>query len=217
VSARWRRPRRAAARKPGESRLLRPAPAIRGDYRDTEAPTEIIRTGAPRAWDGTTFSGASGAGQAYPHGHFTGIGAETAWHPAPAREEPPRTHSAAGHGWAMTVNTEGPGVPMDDRARRARQFLDLKVAYLESEDMGYRIDDAGQIRESGEKLDGRSVIARAGREGSAHLLGPRPDWLTRQSDRPWEPAGGWDGGWAAGVPWLDPDDPAAAWHEEAGA
>ncbi len=206
MSARWRRPRRAAARQPGESRLLRPVPVFRGDYRDTEAPTEVIGTGPQPAWDGTTWDGRSAPGVPDPDSPRLSRHA-----PLSAPLPPGRAGllPVTGRGWTMTVNTEGPGVPADQRLRAARAFLSLKVAYLEAEDMGYRIDDATQIRESGEKLDGRSVIARAGREGSAHLLGPRPDWLTRQSGRPWAPAGGWDGGWAGGVPWLDPGDPAA--------
>lgn len=36
--------------------------------------------------------------QAYPHGHFTGIGAGTGWHPAPVREEGGTWSTASGPG-----------------------------------------------------------------------------------------------------------------------
>lgn len=127
----------------------------------------------------------------------------------------PRTHQGTYGEWTgtMTVNDAPASAAdhIDDRHRKARACIDLKVAYLESEGMGYRIDDAEQTRQKGEKLDGRSVIARAGREAAAHLLGPREDWLTRNVDEPWEPEGGWNHGWYS-VPrgpqtWPSPEYP----------
>ena len=129
-----------------------------------------------------------------------------------------RTHTAAYGEWTgtMTVNDEPASAAehMDARCQAARAWNDLKAAYLEDEGMGYRLDDAARLRDRGEKLDGRSIIARSAREGAAHLLGPRPDWLTRNSEEPWEPAGGWvpdmaaaaPGGWARGLNWYRPED-----------
>lgn len=138
-------------------------------------------------------------------------GDDTVTFPAPGRYRtapvgPARTHTTSGQGWTMTVDEDAPPVPVDARLRAAHQSMTLKARYLEAEGMGYRIDDAAHLRERGDKVDGRSVIARAGREGAAHLLGPRQDWLTRNSGRPWEPAGGWDHGWARGLNWYRPED-----------
>lgn len=163
------------------------------------------------------------------------------YHPAPVQPAPagPRTYHAGGPGWRMIVDQDAPPVSMDDRLKAARDHVILEVAYLEAEDMGYRIDDAEQIRQRGDKLDGRSIIARTARKGAAHLLGPRTDWLTRRSGRPWAPAGGWNEDWLpGGLAWYDPDarqaerwwdgpppepwtppaaaQPPGAWHHPAG-
>jgi hypothetical protein len=96
----------------------------------------------------------------------------------------------------MTVDTAAPPIPMDTRLRRARGFLDLKVAYLKSRGMGYRIDDAEQVLQRGEELPAGSVMADTHAEAVTHLLGNRGEWA---------PAGGWDHGWAEGLHWYDPD------------
>jgi len=69
-------------------------PEFRGDFPDTgESVTDILDRVKPADYDGTTviFAGASEPGQpdgdAHPHGHFTGVGAETTWHPAPGWAE----------------------------------------------------------------------------------------------------------------------------------
>ena len=103
--------------------------------------------------------------------------AQPAYHPAPVSTgRPPRTHQAAGRGWHMTVNTDVPGVPVDSRLRAAREFIGLKVAYLESEGMGYRIDENEQVLQRGEEPEPGSIMADALREGVTHLLGPRDPW-----------------------------------------
>ena len=98
----------------------------------------------------------------------------------------------------MTVNDTPASAAdhMDPRCRRTRQFLDLKVAYLKARGMGYRIDDAEQVLQRGEDL-GESVIADAHAEAVTHLLGDHGVW---------EPEGGWNHGWAEGLPWYRPDD-----------
>lgn len=169
--------------------------ALTGDFSDTgESVTEILERVRPADYDGTTvFTGASVAG--LPDGAVC-----TSDWPAPA---PPRTHSAAGKGWAMTVNTSGPGVPWNARLRAAHTFLKLKWAYLEQRGMGYRVDEADQVMQRGEELPPGSVIAETHREAVTHLIGRA---------EPWEPEGGWNHGWAAGLPWYDdrhPDDQAA--------
>jgi hypothetical protein len=216
---------------------------------DGQDVTELLEKAGPAGQDGTTiaFGGASGAGldpadvygaprdydatgwgppddrpaapQAHPHGHFTGIGAETTWHPAPGYAErrgiaPParlpalraqprpaasavRTHSAAGNGWTMTVNTSGPGIPWNDRLRAAHTFLKLKWAYLEQRGMGYRVDEADQVVQRGEELPAGSIIGEAHREAVTHLIGDRGEW---------EPPGGWNHGWAGNLPWYRPED-----------
>jgi hypothetical protein len=90
----------------------RPRPVPDGDFPGDEAVTETI--GRIPDWDGTTitFGGASGTGQpggAYPHGHFTGIGDKTAWHPAPGYEE--RRGITPAPGRPETVPVPPPGPP----------------------------------------------------------------------------------------------------------
>jgi hypothetical protein len=92
----------------------------------------------------------------------------------------------------MTVNTDGPGIPWNDRLRAARAFLDLEVADLKAQGMLYRVDDAEQVRERGEELDERSVIAQTVGKAVRHLLGPV---------EPWKP-----GPWPQPMPWWVPED-----------
>lgn len=112
---------------------------------------------------------------------------------APAGPAPPRrTHQAAGRGWIMTVNTDTPGGPMNAGVQAARQFLELEVADYAKQGMLYRIDDAEQVRQRGEALDERSVIAVTVQKAVRHLMGPR---------EPWDPAG-----WDHGLAWHHPGD-----------
>jgi hypothetical protein len=171
-------PSRRRSRPRGRARL-----ALAGDFPDTgESVTEVLQRVRPPDYDGRTyqFTGASGPG-------LPGDGIYAA---------PPRVHQAAGRGWAMTVDTAAPPIPMDTRLRRARGFLDLKVAYLKARGMGYRIDDAEQVLQRGEDLPAGSVMADTHAEAVTHLLGNRGEW---------EPAGGWDHGWAEGLHWYDPE------------
>ena len=148
----------------------------------------------------------------------------SAWQAAPVGPAPqPRTHRAAGRGWAMTVNQDAPGIPMDHRLQAARQFLGLKVTYLKARGMGYRIDENEQAMQRGEPAPPGSVMADTLTESVTHLLGDRSEW---------QPAGGWNHGWADGLRWYDPQvrepwwdglpptpqqqaDPAQPWHHPA--
>jgi hypothetical protein len=160
VTFQRRRPRRRRDRR---------APAFAGDFTDDGRDiTEILERVRPADYDGTTVSLSDLRGQP----RYT-----------PPRPAPvvglPRTHSAAGRGWAMIVDTAAPAIPMDTRLRRARQYLELEVADLEAQGMGYRIDDAVQVRQRGEDLDERSVIAAAVTKAARHLMGPREPWDPR--------------------------------------
>jgi hypothetical protein len=163
-------PRRRSSRPRGRARL-----ALAGDFPDTgEAITDVLDRVRPPGYDGRTyqFTGASGAG--LPDG---GI------YPAP-----PRTHQAAGRGWVMTVDTAVPSGPMDPRVRRARDFIELEVADLAAQGMLYRIDDAEQVRQRGEELDERSLIALTVAKAARHLMGPREPWDLMGPREPWDPS-----------------------------
>ena len=95
--------------------------------------------------------------------------------PAPA----PITMAGRQAPWVMTINTEAPAIPMDPRLRRARNFIELEVADLAAQGMLYRIDDAEQVRQRGENLDERSVIAVTVAKAARHLMGPREPWDPR--------------------------------------
>jgi hypothetical protein len=202
MTARSNRRRNKARRKP----------VFDGDFPDSdETITELIAAAGPADYDGRTYTLGGASELGLPPGEAHRVAAvkdaiemtamaergtaprpQLRALPAPVAAGEPQALPLTGRGWTMTVNTGGPGIPWNDRLRAARAWLGLKVDWLESEGMGYRIDDAEELRQRGEKLDGRSIIARAGKEGTAHLLGPRPDWLTRNSGQPWEPAGGWE-------------------------
>ena len=175
-------PRRRRTRPRGAARL-----ALTGDIpAASETDTDAIGWARPD-WDGRTYEwgGASDAG--LPGGAY----------PLPAPPAPPRTHSAAGKGWTMTVRTDGPGGPWNARLRAAHTFLKLKWAYLEQRGMGYRIDEADQVIQRGEELPPGSVIAETHREAITHLVGDTGEW---------EPQGGWNHGWAEGIAWYRPED-----------
>jgi hypothetical protein len=156
-----KRARRPKLRKPGRSLLLRDRTPEPG----TEPIPRIPGLPGPASYDARAyrFTGASGAG--LPDG---GI------YPAP-----PRTHQAAGRGWTMTVDTAVPSGPMDPRVRRARDFIELEVADLKAQGMLYRVDDAEQVRQRGEDLDERSLIALTVAKAARHLMGPREPWDPR--------------------------------------
>jgi hypothetical protein len=190
-------PRRRRGRPRGRARL-----ALTGDFPATDHDiTEAMEAIPPAPWDGTTISLSDLRGQPrYPHGHFTGIGDETTWHPAPGWAERrgiapadaaamlARTHHAAGQGWVMTVDTDAPAIPMDTRLRRARSFIELEVADLAEQGMLYRIDDAEQVRQRGEELDERSLIALTVAKAARHLMGPREPWDLMGPREPWDPS-----------------------------
>jgi hypothetical protein len=181
MTARFRR------RRSRERRL-----AIDGDFPDTgETITELIRAVQPPDYDTIrVFSGASAGTMPL---------AETAGtlYAAPVGASPPRTHSAAGKGWTMTVNTDGPGAPWNPRLHATHTFLKLKWAYLEQRGMGYRVDEADQVMQRGEELPAGSLIAEAHREAVTHLIGDFGEYI---------PAGGWNHGWAEDLPWYRPED-----------
>jgi hypothetical protein len=179
-------PRRRSSRQWG--RAPRTTLTLVGDYPDTDRNiTEAMMAIPPAPWHGTTIPLAALRGQ--PH-----------YAPAPVTA-PPRTHQAAYGEWTgtMTVNDTPASAAdhMDARCRAARTFIDLKHAYLEQKGMGYRIDDADQVLQRGEELPPGSVIAETHREAVTHLVG---DWGE------WAPAGGWNHGWARGLPWYRPED-----------
>jgi hypothetical protein len=173
--------------------------ALTGDFPDTgETVTEILQRVQPPAYDGTTviFEGASDTGLPDPAADY-----RKAIALANAEADPVQAwRQMSGKGWAMTVNTSGPGVPSNARLRAAHTFLRLKWAYLEQRGMGYRVDEADQVMQRGEELPPGSIIAETHQEAVTHLIG---------RGEPWEPAGGWNHGWAADLPWYDPDDQAA--------
>jgi hypothetical protein len=165
----------------------RPFNGSPADHAPTEQWLTSLRTGPG---DGATyaFGGASDAGLN-----------PGSIYPAPAAPPLRTRHADVGGGWTMTmtVNTDRPASAWNARLRAAYTSLKLKWAYLEQRGMGYRIDEADQVMQRGEELPPGSVIAETHREAVTHLVG---DWGE------WAPAGGWDHGWAAGLPWYRPED-----------
>ena len=176
-------PRRRRRSPRGRARLT-----LAGDFPDTgESVTEVLDRVRPPAYDGRTyqFTGASGPGLPDGNppgsGYFSGVGpGNVVWHPGEYPPDvlpaPTRTHQAAGRGWAMTVDTAAPPIPMDARLRAARNFIELEVADLKAQGMLYRIDDAEKVRQRGEDLDERSVIAVTVAKAARHLMGHREPW-----------------------------------------
>ena len=162
-------PRRRSSRPRGRARL-----ALTGDFpADGRDITEAMEAIPPAAWHGTTIPLAALPG--LPRYMPGGITPHLPAMPPP----PPRTHRAAGRGWAMTVDTAAPPIPMDTRLRRARDFIELEVADLAAQGMLYRIDDAEQARQRGEDPDARSVIAVTVAKAARHLMGHREPWDPR--------------------------------------
>ncbi len=169
MSARWR-PRRAAARQPAGSRLLRTAPAFTGDFRDTEAVTEVIARVPQPAWDGATYelpAPAASGQDTEPLARLRGQPRYTppGVHPWPA--PPPQLT-------VVSVTTgERPGA--EDRAaarlHAALTYLRLKVAILEAAGHEGRIDDAEHARRRGDTLAARSTVREICREATALLCG----------------------------------------------
>lgn len=153
-------------------------PAFRGDFRSDEAVTEVLSRVQFAGYDGRTW-------------HLGGPP-----HPDPALQAAPTVLTGKQAPWVMEINAGAPAIPADSRLRRARGFLELKAAYLIAKGMGYRIDDAERVLERGEELPPGSVVADAHAEAVTHLLGDHGEWT---------PAGGWNHGWAEGLPWYDPD------------
>jgi hypothetical protein len=146
-------------------------------------------------------------------------GTTAGWQAAPAGPAPqPRTHQVTGRDFHMTVNKDGGDVPWNDRLRAVCDCITLKVRYLKSQGMGYRIDENEQAMQRGEPAPPGSVMADTLAESVTHLMGYR---------EPWDPTG-----WDKGIRWYDPQvrepwwdglpptpqqqaDPAQPWHHPA--
>jgi len=131
------------------------------------------------------------------------------YHPAPVGPaRPPRVHQAdVGGGWNMTmvVDTDVPAGPMNKGVRDALQFLELEVADIEHQLMGYRIDDAERARRRGENpgemppveeldeqerlrlqvLAQNSLIAQTVTKAVRHLMSSREPLQARAQPEPW--------------------------------
>jgi hypothetical protein len=170
-----KRPRRPKTRKPGRSLLLRDRTPETG----TEPIPRIPGLPGPASYDGRRYETEPPAPWRPPGERFAD---PRTWRgendigimPAPAQD-----HSVALRGGTMTVYADAPGIPMDTRLRRARDFIELEVADLAALDMLYRIDDAEQARQRGEDPDERSLIAVTVAKAARHLMGPREPWDPR--------------------------------------
>jgi hypothetical protein len=186
-------PRRRRGRPRGRARL-----ALTGDFPATDHDiTEAMEAIPPAPWDGTTISLSDLRGQPrYPHGHFTGIGDETTWHPAPgwaerrgiapadaaamlARARPPVPDQPrppillAGQQapWIMTVNPPRPGDPgPTPQALEVARFLRAKVIILKRRGHVDRISQEKLAMLPADRIRNRRTTARLIVDEAAELL-----------------------------------------------